>query len=196
MSCFEDNEGKIWVGTLGGGLDCFDKKQQRFEHVLKHWHDQGFNNIHTIHQDKNRKIWVGASQNKIGCYDKITGRFFQYEIDHPVKNIEVRAIFEDTDDNLWLGTVGSGFVFFNVPEKSFKAYTKKNGLPSNTVLGILLDQNYHFWLSTADGLAQFNPKTGEIKNYYKENGLQSNQFNYNAYLKTRAGEMFFGVSTA
>jgi len=48
------------------------------------------------------------------------------------------------------------------------------------------------WLSTTNGLCQFNPTTSKVKNYYKENGLQSDQFTYNACLKTRDGEMFFG----
>ncbi|MBN2088634.1 histidine kinase, partial [candidate division KSB1 bacterium] len=192
MACIEDDEGKIWIGTLGGGLDCFDKKHRRFEHILTRWHNQGFNDILAIHQDKNRKIWFGADQNKIGCYDKTSRELITYEINHPIKNIEVRAIFEDVDGNFWLGTVGSGLVFFHTRGKSFKAYTQNDGLTSNTVLGILLDERNQFWLSTVNGLARFNPQTGEVKNYYKENGLQSNQFNYNAYLKTRDGEMFFG----
>jgi len=96
------------------------------------------------------------------------------------------------DGNFWLGTVGTGLVFFNTQEKSFKTFIQKDGLPSNTVFGILRDDHNQFWLSTVNGLARFNPVTGEVKNYYKENGLQSNQFNYNAYLKTRDGEMLFG----
>ncbi|MDZ7332697.1 MAG: histidine kinase, partial [candidate division KSB1 bacterium] len=81
---------------------------------------------------------------------------------------------------------------FNPTDSSFRAYAQKDGLPSNIVYGILEDDAGNLWLSTTNGLCQFNPQTGMIKNYYKENGLQSDQFNYNAYLKTRDGQMLFG----
>lgn len=192
MALFEDDDGNIWVGTYGGGLDRFDKKSRRFVHVLSDWHNQGFNNIHCFLQDRQGKLWMGASQSKIACLDLRTGKFSPYRLNHHINNVDVRAACEDRDGNLWFGTVGAGLYFYNPTEKSFRAYTQKDGLPSNIVYGILQDEAGTLWLSTTNGLCQLDPRTGKIRNYYKENGLQSDQFNYNAYLKTRNGQMLFG----
>ncbi len=41
-------------------------------------------------------------------------------------------------------------------------------------------------------MSKFNLKTAEFKNFDLSDGLQSNEFNEGAYLKSRKGEMFFG----
>ena len=192
MALLEDSDGTIWVGTFGGGLDRFNRKTQRFEHVLTNRQNQGFNNIHCFLLDRQGKLWMGASQSKIACLNLRTGEFTPYRLNHHINNVDVRAACEDRDGNLWFGTVGAGLYFYNPTDSSFRAFTQKDGLPSNIIYGILQDGKGNLWLSTTNGLCQFNPQTGKVKNYYKENGLQSDQFNYNAYLKTRDGQMLFG----
>lgn len=192
MALFEDSDGNIWVGTFGGGLDRFNRKTRRFEHLLAEWHHLGFNNIYCFWLDNQHQLWLGASQSRVAAFDLKTQKFTPYRLNHHINNVDVRAIYQDRAGRLWFGTVGAGLYRFNPSDSSFHAYTQKDGLPSNIVYGILEDDAGNLWLSTTNGLSQFNPQTGMIKNYYKENGLQSDQFNYNAYLKTRDGQMLFG----
>ena len=44
--------------------------------------------------------------------------------------------------------------------KSFTHYTVKNGLPDNTIYGILADADGNLWLSTNKGLSKFDPGAG------------------------------------
>ncbi len=192
MALFEDSDGQIWVGTYGAGLDRFNPRTQRFEHLLTDWHHLGFNNIYCFWLDRQGQLWLGAGQSRVASYHLQTKKITPYQLNHHINNVDVRAIYQDRAGNLWFGTVGAGLYLFNTIDSSFRAYTKKDGLPSNIVYGILEDDAGNLWLSTTNGLSQFNPQTGTIKNYYKENGLQSDQFNYNAYLKTRDGQMLFG----
>jgi signal transduction histidine kinase/CheY-like chemotaxis protein len=75
----------------------------------------------------------------------------------------------------------------------FTHYTTKNGLPSDSIWGILEDEQGRLWLSTANGLSRFDPRTESFRNYTVNDGLQSNTFHYySAYSKSRSGEMFFG----
>ena len=192
MALVEDKNGTIWIGTDGGGLDRFDRKTQHFSHVLEKWQQHGFSSIHCLMLDRHDQLWMGANQSQIGCLNTITSEFTPYPLNHNMNNVDVMHAFEDREGNLWFGTVGAGLYLFNQAENSFKVFTKKDGLPSNIVYGILEDDTGNLWLSTTNGLCQFNPTTSKVKNYYKENGLQSDQFTYNACLKTRDGEMFFG----
>ncbi|MBN1349959.1 histidine kinase [candidate division KSB1 bacterium] len=192
MALVADKHGTIWIGTDGGGLDRFDRKTQNFVHIPEHWGLQGFSSIHCLMLDRKGRLWMGANQSQIGCLNTTTGEFSPYALNHNMNNVDIMHAFEDREGNLWFGTVGAGLCLFNQSENAFKVFAKKDGLPSNIVYGILDDDAGNLWLSTTNGLCQFNPHTGKAKNYYKENGLQSDQFTYSACLKTRDGEMYFG----
>ncbi|RYG10308.1 MAG: response regulator, partial [Chitinophagaceae bacterium] len=60
------------------------------------------------------------------------------------------------------------------------------------IKGITEDSKGNFWISTANGLTKFNPKSFDFKKYNTGDGLQGLEFEANAYLKTKNGEMFFG----
>jgi ligand-binding sensor domain-containing protein len=193
MSLLLDDEGTLWVGTLENGLDIFDKRHGRFTHFFEAIGAPGYRMICSLMQDRQGRIWIGSNRGRLGCWDKKKKEFKHYQL--PLNNIitiEIRPIVEDETGNLWIGTTGGGLFFFDRNKETFTSFTIQHGLPSNIIYGILQDEQKNLWLSTTNGLAKFDPKTKEIKKYYKENGLQSNQFCYNAYFKSRRGEMFFG----
>ena len=74
----------------------------------------------------------------------------------------------------------------------FRLYTDKAGLSTEFIKGIAEDDQGNFWISTSNGITQFNPETLVFKKYNTADGLQGVEFEANAYLKTRNGEMFFG----
>ena len=59
---------------------------------------------------------------------------------------------------------------------TFTVYTTKDGLPNNTIFGILEDNNKNLWISTNKGISRFNPATKTFKNFGIADGLQSNEF--------------------
>ena len=48
------------------------------------------------------------------------------------------------------------------------------------------------WIGTNNGISRFDPETGKTKNYDVNYGLQSQQFNRQASIELRSGEMMFG----
>ncbi|RYE28777.1 MAG: hypothetical protein EOP48_33175, partial [Sphingobacteriales bacterium] len=104
----------------------------------------------------------------------------------------VRAILKGKGDDLLLGTEGGGLRIFNRKTGVFTTLSEKDGLPNNAVLNILKDGSGRNWLSTFNGLSEFDPGKRSFKNFYKNDGLQSNQFNYNAALVLKSGELLFG----
>jgi hypothetical protein len=49
-----------------------------------------------------------------------------------------------------------------------------------------------FWISTANGLVQFNPETEADFVYYEEQGIAHNEFNRLSYYQHTDGRIFFG----
>ncbi|MGL4913819.1 MAG: ATP-binding protein, partial [Romboutsia sp.] len=80
----------------------------------------------------------------------------------------------------------------NKTHDSFKKYTTKDGLPNNTIYGILIDEENNPWVSTNLGISKLNIKTNSFENFNIIDGLQANEFNGAAYHKNSSGEFIFG----
>lgn len=199
---YEDKEQNLWIGTLGGGMDLFDRKSNSFRHYR---YAQGVENkvpltyISAILQDKKENLWFGtvfgiAVLNK----EKAKVDFYQQANEkNSLSNNTVGCFLEDSKGRIWVGT-REGLNLFNEQTKSFQRFTTSDGLPDNNILNILEDHRQTLWISTPSGLCNAIPQQKangigfNIINYDEMNNLQSHEFNDNAALKTRAGELFFG----
>ncbi|HMF71508.1 MAG TPA: two-component regulator propeller domain-containing protein, partial [Flavitalea sp.] len=179
---FEDAQHRLWAGsTWEGSLYLFNRAKDRFELF-----DRRLTNIHTIFQDHAGRLWAGNYVQLINI-DILNKRHQRYYIGQPI-----RAITEDSQKNLWIGTEGGGLIRYNTDKNTYKRYIEADGLSSNSVLNILVDQHDNLWCSTFNGLSKYSSKTHRFANYYSSDGLQSDQFNYNAALKLTSGQMLFG----
>ncbi len=104
----------------------------------------------------------------------------------------IKCIFQDSKKRTWIGSNGDGLSLYHPKEKKFTHFTEKDGLPNNTIYGILEDENHNLWLSTNKGLCEFNPETKKVRNFEAFDGLQSNEFNTGAFFKSKRGIMYFG----
>ncbi|SKC77764.1 Signal transduction histidine kinase [Ohtaekwangia koreensis] len=104
-----------------------------------------------------------------------------------------KCFYEDKEGTLWIGTWGAGLVRFNAEDETFQHFDEKDGLPNNVVYGILEDDKGHFWLSTNRGLSIFDKAKGRaIRNFFRHDGLQGDEFNTRAFYKSPSGKMYFG----
>ena len=199
---FEDREQNLWIGTLGGGLDIFDRETNRFKHIQYKGALQDpvpFNYISSILQDKKGNLWVGTTGG-IAVFEKsnTTTVFYQSSKDkNDLSNNNVICLFEDSKGRIWVGT-REGLNLFNEQTKQFQTFTTSDGLPDDMILNILEDNHQTFWISTPNGLCNAIPKQDKaglvfsVISYDETNNLQNREFNDNAALKTRAGELIFG----
>ena len=78
--------------------------------------------------------------------------------------------------------------------KSKRYYEKKGGLIDNTVNAVPDDDGY-LWISTKNGICRFNPVTEVLSGLLPpEDGLQSNEFLFDAAIKGNNGTIYFGGS--
>ncbi|MDX2430861.1 MAG: two-component regulator propeller domain-containing protein [Bacteroides sp.] len=155
--------------------------------------------IQYIYEDSDGIIWLGTLSSGLNRYDPIKGKFTHYVNDpekaNSISNNRIKCILEPEihgEDILWIGTNNGGLNRFDKQNGTFTAYTMKDGLPSNTIHGILEDKVGDLWLSTNKGLAQFDPLTEEFSLYSKEDGLVGTEFNEGAFFKNKDGIMYFG----
>ncbi|NJK86758.1 MAG: hypothetical protein HC906_13090, partial [Bacteroidales bacterium] len=74
----------------------------------------------------------------------------------------------------------------------FRRFYKSDGLPDNTVLGIVTDHSGHLWISTTKGLSELDTENMTFKTYNEHDGLNSISFNRGAFFCSSEFEVFFG----
>lgn len=200
----EASDGQYWVGTFGGGLNLFDPDSKRF---VQYQHDPqdpdsiSDNRIMNILTDDAGLLWLGTWRSGISIFNPGTGR-----AEHVRHNKEdqfslgsdvVLVMHEDRERNIWVGTRGGGLNKLTAANRKagrfeFERFTRNEGLPSNSVYGILEDNQGMLWISTNRGLSKLDPQSKALLNYDSSHGLQGNEFNFGAYHAARDGQFFFG----
>jgi signal transduction histidine kinase/ligand-binding sensor domain-containing protein/DNA-binding response OmpR family regulator len=199
----EDKQHRLWIGTLGGGLDFFDRASKTFIHHKYIWGVQQIipsNYISALLQDSKGNLWIGTSGG-VTVFEngRPTDVFYQSSKEkNSLSNNNVTSITEDAKGRIWIGT-REGLNLLNEQSKSFQKFSITDGLPDNTILDILEDNEKALWISAPSGLYKIIPdenKNGTVNfssiGYDETNNLQGREFNDNAALKTRAGELIFG----
>ena len=206
---YRDRTGILWVCTQKG-LIRFDDRAEKFKSYL---HDE--NDHQSISSDQTNAIyqtsqhsgllWV-ATNFGLSALDLATERFTSFLNDpknpKSISDNSINCLHQDRAGRFWLGTEGglsrvvfpsdARMLFSNSDSVTFIHYTEADGLPNNFIYGILEDDEGNLWLSTNKGISHFSPETETFKNYDFPDGLQSNEFNRNAFYKSRQGELFFG----
>lgn len=183
---YSEEDDIMYVGTHGKGFSLIDAANRE---VLRTWSDNENKWISTLHIDQSGLLWVGTYNGPM-AYDNRVRRLLHYDINDELST-RVYSFCEDSEGQLWIGT-GEGIVCFDRAAKTTVSYTESDGLPSNTVTGILATEDGNIWISTLNGLSRHCIKTGEFQNYYHHDGLQENEFHVNAALKDTHGKLWFG----
>ncbi len=178
---YEDRDKNLWASTFGKGkLYRLNRQTDKFE-----VYDDRLEDILSLSEDKDGNLWAG-NWGQLLLLDKKTGKFVSHNIGKPV-----RSIYEDEAGDFWIGTEGGGLLEFDRKTGNIQRYTTANGLCNNSVLNIL-EHNGYLWISTFNGISRFDIRNRRFRNFYQDDGLQSNQFNYNAALILQSGEFVFG----
>jgi ligand-binding sensor domain-containing protein/signal transduction histidine kinase/CheY-like chemotaxis protein/AraC-like DNA-binding protein len=192
---YEDYKGDLWVGTYYGGLNIFNPSTGKFRRLQTDPTNQTAltgKNIVSICEDKESNIWIGTDDGGLNCYNQTT-RHFSHYFNNEERMPDLRVIFADSKGRIWVGQ--KGLYLFDAVHNRFTLYTDKGGLNTEFIKGIAEDEQGNFWVATSNGLTRFNPDAhmqDAFKKYNTADGLQGLEFEANAYLKTRNGEMYFG----
>jgi ligand-binding sensor domain-containing protein/signal transduction histidine kinase len=137
----EDRSGKLWIGTNGKGITCYDGK--KFSTFTK---AQGLADdyVGCITEDRSGKLWFGTTASGVSCYDG--KKFTTFTTAQGLASNSIVCITEDKSGNLWFGTYAAGASRFD--GKSFTSFTTTEGLSSNAIYTITTDNSGSIWFGT------------------------------------------------
>ena len=171
----EDRQQRVWLGTMGNGLYCYDLTKQTVEHIGYKGMNRFVNCICIL---SNGDVLVGTfngiyniSKHQNLCPKKI-----------------VYAMYEDAKGRLWVGT-SEGLTIIEKNRK--KTYTTADGMASNTVFAISEDEEGKIWFSSNAGLSCFDERKNVFSNYSVRDGLQGNEFSKGAVVRDSDSTLWF-----
>lgn len=184
--------GPVLASTLFGDIYAIEKKGGVWSSRVV-WNDHGIPYT-TIFEDERKRIYI--------CRNEAGLDLFTYRGDtlHRTGSLPLRGAINSflevpEERALWIGS-SFGLVRINPDQLDTTAvvFTVKNGLPDNNVLGIVPGEKDGLWLSTAVGLALFDPRSRAARRYSRADGVLSKRFDKYAYLKLPDGTIWFGGS--
>jgi len=191
VTIYKTRNGKILIGTWAGLFE-FDRQKNNFI-SLPFFKRQA----QAILEDENGTIWVCSYGNGVHFYNAekgISGSLtFNAKDSNSLPNNYVNNLYEDSKKNIWFCTE-SGLCRYDYRSKKIIRYTEDNLLGNNQIFRVLEDNSGILWISTSKGLVSLNPTGRETKLFNTDNGLLTEQFNYNSAYKSKEGKLFFGTS--
>lgn len=177
----EDESKNLLLFTDNG---IFKLQSEKF--VSSNYKELSGINIISSKRDTRGNFWAATENNGVFLFKK-DGTKYHFTEENGLPNNYILCLFIDRDNNVWIGTDGSGFSIFK--GLSFIKYDKYSGLPGNQVNAVFKDSKNNLWLGTDNGIALYRNNTF---NYFF-NEKHHPQSHINTIYEDHAGNIWFGT---
>jgi signal transduction histidine kinase/ligand-binding sensor domain-containing protein/DNA-binding response OmpR family regulator len=179
----EDSLGNLYIGTNGGGMFYYNRKNNTYKQFKHHPDDQNTivgDVIVDMIIDHEGILWIGTYLTGLSSFDgkKFTNYLFDPKVENGLPGPSIWKLFEDSQHNIWIGSLRSGISILNTSRNSFQNYSA--GAPpfyihNQYITGFEEDLAGNIWISGGSGLNYVNLKSKKSKFYTADqsSGLSS-----------------------
>jgi len=154
----EDSDGTIWIATHGGGVACYNERNNEFK-VYKSSNSKLPNDkIQCILRDKKGDLWMGTFGSGVARFSKEKNSFQTFAENNGLANSMAYALLEDETGLIWVST-NNGISSIDPKTSKINNYGSHNGLQENNFVrgaGIKL-RNGELYFGGKAGFNYFNP---------------------------------------
>lgn len=201
-SLLEDNFGNLWLGTRAG-LFYFNRATATFNyHPLG---DDGTSDDKTIWRvvsDQEGYLWIAYQSRGVSRYHPMRRQLRHYphipDSDAGPSFADVRELYVDKNNNLWLGTFGGGLNRYDREGQRFESVVHDSTEKGAVVWAIREDRDGNLWVG--DGSAVYLRESGrtEFSRFTQKDNDPASLGNYvvNHLFEDRDGNMWIGFFPA
>lgn len=168
-----DSQNTLWIGTLNS-LNIYNQEEDNFSIYSSDPLESGRlsqTSVRDIFMDSQGGMWLGTYFGGLNYYHPFKDRFYNIQSTAKENSLNcniIGCIQEDAQNNLWIGTNSGGVNYYNPRTRVFKHYTQKDGLGSNDVKVIYVDEaNDLVYIGThTGGLNILHRSSGRIETVY------------------------------
>lgn len=174
---------KMWILTQTSGLYKVDIKTRKIEHEYRWFctQDNQYVPAKTLYLDREGYIWIGT-QRGLYVMNIMTDEYLHYtkseKREFSLPNSSIWTIYEDNQQNLWIGTYSGGLCYLNFHENSrFKNYFSEDQQLNHNVVSAFAEEDDFVWVGTeGGGLNRMDKETGKF--LYLKHGHGGNTLSY------------------
>lgn len=200
----DNKDGNIWIGTLSGGLNRYDRKIDKF---IRYKHKPGnhncilSNDISALYYDnESNLLWIGYLSGGVSAYNILKNSFIHYLPDEKNPNAipgsPISVIYKGAKSGLWIGTSREGVCRLIPGTNSFKTYhvhinpnhfskkfnktnrpdfNREISVNNNGINSIYEDPGGTVWIGTnGGGLNRYDPHSNTFTYFTTQQGLPNN----------------------
>jgi len=188
-----DKDKNLWVATSLNGIFKFNQNGDAENYPLNSISQNKPRRMREIFFDRNNVLWA-ITDKGLSKYDKELNSFnyIDFNDDSCIKKTKMISVYVDENNIFWIGTYGNGLLKIDIENSTCKNYKANENVPNNVIYAVLPDSTGNLWLSTNNGIAEFDTATARSNHFNIGDGLQSNEFNDNAFYETSDGALIFG----
>ncbi|MBS1664140.1 MAG: response regulator [Bacteroidetes bacterium] len=177
----EDKAGNFWVGTYGGGLTLYDRKNDTFINVNDYAGGGVLkgSSIRAIISDASGMIWVGTFEG-LHLIDPVTRKLvalpYLLDQDSLLSRKQVNCFFVDSKQHLWIGSINGLYMYDFISGRVVRYRHFDNdpsSLAGSNVKVVAEDKRGNIWVGSSDGLSMLLPDEHSFRNFRQDNSGRS-----------------------
>lgn len=195
---WEDAKQRLWLATRSGLFE-FMRDSGEFRHVPLPGHAQpGDESLWAIAGDAAGYLWLGHESGGVTRYHPDLNVFdlFRHQPQSPqsLSSDRVRALYVDSRDRVWVGTLGGGLNRYDRDNARFVRYAYGVGEKAGVVWDLHEDSDGAIWVGDGESASLLNVDTGLFTRFHHREGQPGTPGNYavTSLFRDRAGDLWLG----
>ena len=197
----EDKWGRIWISTLGGGLQMLDPKTHKY--TTWDTRNTSIPGDYLTSLSWNKKGWLmvgtGYFYSLVNPVShKLINQVIPQDPNSPVSVGSTNYVIEDSRGLIWHGS-NVGVIVYDPKTKFQKLIDMTDGLFGSGVNSVIEDKKHDVWVVTDHGVSKVVPQQQEngswqfnVRSYNSRDGLQKATYNQRSVWLTREGKLLVG----
>ena len=173
----EDDAGRIWIGTRGGGVHCYDpstRVMRRMPQAVPTGLQPGSSVINALCFDSRGVLWVGTDGAGLFAYDPADSSTTHYSSAplsaDGLSTERIRVIERADAAHLWIGGTGDFLNLMNIHHGTverirYHAQTDTEVFPAE-ITGLAVKDEDEVWIATATEVKRLHRGSGELTTVY------------------------------
>jgi len=135
------------------------------------------------------ELWFGSIGN--GLFRYKGGELQQINTSDGLLSNLVFMLVQDVYGRVWVASE-QGITLIQSDFSIDRTFTQNEGLSNTAIWGLIYDGEGHVWAGTSGGLSRIDISNFNVHNFSPTDGIQDNEFNYNAAWLAPDGRLFVG----